>query len=139
VRRWPAAVLVLTVLAACAGAPGGQPAGSVTYERHGGIAGESTRLTVTPSGLATLRSRAGARHTAWTRPLPAGEWRALRAALDAAGFGTLQARYRASDICNDCFLDTVGYAGRTVTVEGAAGPSRLAEALRLLETVAARE
>jgi hypothetical protein len=117
----------------------GDGAGSVSYERHGGIAGESTRLTVTPGGTATLDSSAGARHPAWTRPLPADEWRALRSTLDAARFDTLKARYRASDTCNDCFLDTIRYAGRTVTVEGVAAPSRLAEALRLLEAVTARE
>jgi hypothetical protein len=103
------------------------------------IAGESTRLTVTPSGIATLDSRAGARHAAWTRPLSADEWRALRSALDAARFETLDSQYGAPGTCNDCFVDTVRYRGRTVAVVGVAAPGRLSEALRLLDGVAGRE
>jgi hypothetical protein len=138
---WSAIVLAFVVLAGCATLPraNGGDAVSVSYERHGGIAGGSTRLTVTPGGRATLDSRAGGRQVAWTRTLPADEWRALHSALDDARFATLKARYRASDTCNDCFVDTVRYGGRTVTVEGVAPPGRLAEVLRLLEALAARE
>jgi hypothetical protein len=76
------AIAVLGVVVACAGPSGRSEDTGVSYERHGGIAGESTRLTVTPSGTATLDSRAGARQAAWTRPLSADDWQALRAARE---------------------------------------------------------
>jgi hypothetical protein len=111
----------------------------VTYVREGGIAGERTRLTVAAGGAATLDSDAAGGSTAWSRQLRADRMAALRTALVSAGFHNLDDSYRPSGACNDCFVDTVTYGGRTVTVQASAVPAELAEILRLLGTIAAED
>jgi hypothetical protein len=135
----PAFLPALAVLAACTPATGRNPGDAVlvTYVRSGGIAGDRTSLTVTTDGAATVKDDAGTASTPSARRLPADQVDRLRSALDAAAFDALHARYPAPGTCNDCFLDVITYRGRSVTVEGAAAPARLSEALGLLEDLAA--
>jgi hypothetical protein len=62
---------------------------------------------------------------------------ALRTALERSGFHDLEPGYRHSGVCNDCFVDTVTYRGRTVSVQASAVPTGLAVVLRLLPELAA--
>jgi hypothetical protein len=140
IGRWAIAVATVALLAACSTDPGttARP-GSVTYTRSGGLAGERTELTVTADGAATLESRVGSRHVAWTRQLPDAETAQLGAALKAADLDSLQSGYTPKRPCNDCFVDTVAYGGRSVTVEGDAAPAELADVLGLLRPLADAE
>jgi hypothetical protein len=61
---------------------------------------------------------------------------ALRSALDDARFDTLEDTYPHPGTCNDCFLETVTYRGRSVAVENGLAPASLQEALGLIGVIA---
>ena len=138
--------LAVVVLAAClafAASWGQDRAGTVstdeppsdvllTYVRQGGIAGGEVRLTVTADGDAKVYSSGVGNWTSWTRRLPDDRFAALRTALERSGFHDLEADYRRNGVCNDCFVETVTYGGRSVVVQASAVPAGLADVLRLL-------
>ena len=102
--------------------PPGQARPLVVLVRYGGLAGTNDRVSVDPSGHATVisdRSPAPA-----TRVLTAGELATLRAALQRSEIATLQRNYldpRAAD----AYQFDVIYQGVTVTADEGVLPASL--------------
>ena len=105
----------------------------VTDSRVGGIAGESTSLVVHRDRHAERSSNRAGDHS-WR--LSKKRYRALRRALRAAHFATLEPRYGPEFVVNDGFTETVRFRGHTVSVEtGGDPPPRLEHALDKLRAL----
>jgi hypothetical protein len=104
----------------------------VDYHRSGGFAGVQDRLSVQPDGRVSRRTRSGE----CASTLSAQELGDLRAALDQAGFASLQSSPRPSG--NDFFHYTVTYQGRTVRTYDTVVPPSLKPALTRLNALVSR-
>jgi hypothetical protein len=126
-----ARTLVVSVGAALALASPAAAKTLVSYQLSGGIAGISQSLTVSELGSARLVPS----RTADPRrfKLTAAQLRGLRRDLRDARFSTLHAEYASKVQVADGIAQTVGYAGRRVTVStGGRPPARLSKLLARL-------
>jgi len=107
--------------------------GTVTYTRSGGIAGVSERVEVAlPEGAVTAEPdpRFGDGDGPFHFTLGPDEVLELQRALVAADLEGLRPSYGGGGA--DFFIDTVTYAGRTVSAGQGSGPDALQELLSLL-------
>jgi hypothetical protein len=106
----------------------------VAFRQSGGLAGVKRGLVVYRSGKVASNGLA-----LTTSQLGPARLRALRTALVQARFATLDDRYEPDEPIADGFVYTIGYAGRTVTIdEGAKPPPRLARVFALLRRLVER-
>jgi hypothetical protein len=120
--------LILTLLLA----PAAQASRLVTYTRTGGIAGEHTELRINRDRVALLDDRRG--HSEGR--LGKKRYRALRNALRAAKFETLESSYEPQAVVSDGITETARFHGRTVSVStGGDPPKRLERALAKLRAL----
>jgi hypothetical protein len=104
----------------------------VTLQQVGGFAGIERSLLVRRNGRVESDGLA-----LTARRLTPARLQALRRALVAARFGTLQSFYRADPPIADGYVYRVGYGARKVAVEeGAKTPPRLARLLKQLARLA---
>ena len=105
----------------------------VTYARSGGIAGDTTALTVHKDRRAEREDqRTGTKHFR----LSQSRYEALRHALIAARFSSLASSYRPPEVVNDGYTETVRFRGKTVSVStGATPPKRLERVLAKLRAL----
>lgn len=108
------AIVLLLALPGTAGA-----ATLVDYSRSGGIAGESTSLTVKRDRHAKLVDRDGERRFRLARK----RYRALRADLRAARFATLEPEYGSTMIADGIDV-SVTFDGHTVVVHSDGDPPK---------------
>ena len=132
-RSLTIAVVAATALAA-APAQGAPPVAAqrtlVSYSRSGGLLALRETLVVTRAGRATAMGA----HGFSGRPLRATTMRRLRGLLAAARFDLVP---RPTDPCEDCFRQTVAYAGRrTSYFEGAKVPASVRAAIAELQRIA---
>ena len=128
----PLLLLILLLAAACGGGEGGgvadepgstvPPGPLVVLVRYGGMAGTNDRISVAPSGQATILSDRSSTPT--VRTLPPADLTSLRTALERSDFATLDRNYldpRAAD----AYQYDVTYQGVTVTADEGVLPPRL--------------
>ena len=133
-KRYLLAVMLLTMLAACAPAAqqGQEPSAPlIEYRRTGGIAGFDDHLVVTADGQATLTRR----NATSTFALDKAALAQLTAALDQAGFAGLRAKYLPAGQGADFFDYVITYQGHTVHTQDTAVPVALQPALAALNQV----
>jgi hypothetical protein len=156
-KRCGLLVLVMIVLAACAGAvtpstsPLASPAATSTvapdrtpaspdtfivYQREGGFAGTSDKWTIYPSGRVVSDDG-----PEWQ--VPVEQVAPLLTLVESPGFKELNAKYVPLGVCNDCFTYTLTVYGQgdpqTVTfVDGADWPEPLQQASSAINEVIAR-
>ncbi|MEA2125780.1 MAG: hypothetical protein QOI80_2562 [Solirubrobacteraceae bacterium] len=129
--------LALALVAALALPAGASAKVLVTYTRSGGIAGEMTSLVVERDRDASVQDRRqGPDHFRVSKK----RYRALRKALRAAHFATLDPTYGPEQgVVNDGIDETVRFNGHSVTVStGGDPPARLEKALEKLRALTAR-
>ena len=122
-------ILLLTVLAALAGAASAEAKQLTRYEVGGGLAGRYDRLIIATDGKAHQTGDSGEHR--WT--VSAKKLRGLKRALKAAKFKTLKREYRPEQPVFDGTSSSVRYAGRTVSFSsGATLPARLTKVVNRL-------
>ncbi len=84
----------------------------VTYQRTGGIAGVTEKLTVERGGEATLV--VGFDRVRIAFELPAAELNELEAELEAADLEAIE-KAPADAVCSDCFVYEITYEDETIT------------------------
>jgi hypothetical protein len=127
-----AVLLVALLAAACGGGDGGGAAEDpgpaapaeplVVLVRYGGLAGTNERISVAPSGQATIISDRSPAPT--VRTLPPADMTSLRTSLERAQIATLERQYldpRAAD----AYQYDVTYQGVTVTADEEVLPATL--------------
>jgi len=103
----------------------------VSYQQTGGFAAVERGLTVRRSGAVVSDGLA-----VKVKSLSPLRLRALRSALTAAAFPSLQDRYESDEPIADGFVYRIGYAGRTVQIEqGATLPARLDRVFKFLRSL----
>ena len=115
------------------------PAGSqalVIYSKTGGIAGIHERLSVEPSGVATVSQGLPAEAKTKIFKLTAAELASLRRTLDAADLASLPST--PSQGCADCFLYAITYNGTTWRGDEATLPPAVRPAIQALDRLVAR-
>ena len=139
-------LLLPTVLLVACGSASREPAASSTstssgpralviYSKSGGIAGIRERLSVDPSGRATLSQGLPANAKTVTVKLPPAEVDGLRRARDDAGLASLPSG--PSQGCADCFLYEITYAGTVWKGDEATLPQAVRPAIQALDRVVA--
>ena len=102
--------------------PAAPAAPLVVLVRYGGLAGTNDRISVTPSGQATILSDRSPTPT--VRTLPSADLTSLRTALERSEIATLDRNYldpRAAD----AYQYDVTYQGVTVTADEGVLPAKL--------------
>jgi len=132
---WISLALIVAALL-LAGAPASAGAGTlVRYDKSGGLAGLHIEVAVSTTG--SVRVDDDRQHAPRRKTLSARRLSALRRALRAARFSTLRRRYESKAQIADGFVETVRYAGRSVTVKTEGRPpARLRKVLALLDALA---
>jgi hypothetical protein len=129
-----AALSLVSLSAALAAQPASRAQQSpvlVSYQQSGGLAAIEHGLTVRRSGAVVSDGLA-----VKVKSLSPLRLRALRSALTAAAFSSLQDRYESDEPIADGFVYRIGYAGRTVQIEqGATLPARLDRVFKFLRSL----
>jgi hypothetical protein len=101
----------------------------VTYERTGGVAGLDDRLVIFDNGVGVLMSRSGSTEISLSKL----DMARINALFSEAQFSMLQTNYTVSRPSADLVKYSVGYHGKTVTVQDTAIPPSLQPVLNELD------
>ena len=139
-----ALLVALTGCGSSSGGPSTTPTGPshdpaaplVTYLKSGGIAGIYERLTVDPTGRATVSQGLPSTAKVKSFSLTSSELSALKHSLDAAD---LESQKNASpQACADCFVYDITYAGHHFRGDQATLPAQVEPAVTTLNALIAQ-
>jgi heat shock protein HslJ len=127
IQMWGVPVTIISIRERTTTVPAGT-APLVVFERTGGFAGVSDRMSVYPNATVLLEQKG--RSDRFT--LEPGLMEDLRSALEKSGFKRLRNRYLSTRPVADTFRYSITYGGKTILTEDTAVPRQLEPVIELL-------